>query len=113
MSNIENKDATNLYRGTTPTIILKIKNDDFDMSTIEICHVTIVNESGRNKKIYDNPTINTEEKTISIELSQQDTLNYETGNIQLQTKIKLNSGRVIASRIITTSMNKILEENIL
>lgn len=104
---------SNIYRGTTPTIILKIKNDDFDMTAIEICHVTIVNESGRNKKVYDNPTIDVVNKTISIELSQQDTLNYETGNIQLQTKIKLDSGRVIASRIITTSMNKILEEQIL
>ena len=67
----------------------------------------------RNKKIYENPSIDTENKTISIELSQEDTLNYEIGNINLQVKIKLDSGRVIASRIITTSMNKILEEQIL
>ena len=107
------KTDNNIYRGTTPTIILKITNKDFDMSTISICHITIQNETGRNKKIYENPSIDTENKTISIELSQEDTLNYEIGNINLQVKIKLDSGRVIASRIITTSMNKILEEQIL
>ena len=72
------------------------------------CNATILCDNGEYTFYGD-----VENKTISIELSQQDTLNYETGNILLQTKIKLDSGRVIASRIITTSMNRILEEGIL
>ena len=103
----------NIYRGTTPTIILSVKNKDFDMSTISICHVTIQNDNGKNKKVFENPIIDVENKTISVELTQQDTLDYEYGNINLQVKIKLTSGRVIASRIIVTTMNRILEETVL
>ena len=108
-----NKSKNNIYRGTTPTIILKIDNDDFDMTDIVVCHVTIQNDNGRNKKVFDNPTIDVENKTISIELTQQDTLAYETGNINLQIKVKLQGGRVVASPILVTPMNKILEEAII
>ena len=102
-----------IYRGTTPTIVLKVTNEDFDMSSIMECHMTIQQSTGKNKKIFDHPTLDNEEKTISQGLSQQDTLDFDYGNINIQVKMKLKNGRVIASRIITTQMNRILEETVL
>lgn len=102
-----------LYRSTTPTIILHIKDDDFDMNSISICHITIENDSGRNKKVYENAAINIEDRTISLELTQEDTLAYEPGYINLQLKIKTIDGNVYASRILHTTINDILEEAIL
>lgn len=103
----------NIYRGTTPTIKLRVKNKDFDMTAIDVCHVTIQNANGKNQKIFENPDIDTDLKIISVELSQQDTLDYEYGNINIQLRIKLNNGHVITHPIITTTMNRILEEAIL
>lgn len=105
--------SDNIYRSTTPTIILHIKDDDFDMNDILICHLTIQNDSGRNKKIFPYPDINTEEKTISQTLTQEETKLFETGVIELQLKIRLKDDTVIASKIITTTMQRILEEELL
>lgn len=103
----------NLYRGTTPTIILRITNEDFDMNDIDVCHVTIETDCGKNQKIFEDPTIDIEAKTISVTLTQQETLSYKYGKICIQAKMKLKSGTVIASKIITTTMNRSLEEQIL
>lgn len=103
-----------IFRGTTPTIILRIKNENFDMDTIDVCHVTIQNDNGKNKKVFENPNIDVEQKTISVPLSQRDTLDYQYGNIDIQMKIKLkDSGTVISHKILTTTMDKILEEEII
>ena len=109
-----NGNAPLIFRGTTPTIILRIKNKNFDMDTIDVCHVTIQNDTGKNKKVFENPNIDVEEKTISVPLSQRDTLDYQYGNINIQMKIKLKeSGTVISHKILTTTMDKILEEEII
>lgn len=102
-----------MYRSTTPTVILHIKNEDFDMNQIEICHVAIESENGRIRKVYENPEINVEEKTLTFTMTQEDTLNFMVGNIKVQTKMKLIGGAVVASKIITTKMNEILEEEVL
>lgn len=102
-----------MYRSTTPTVILHIKNEDFDMNQIEICHVAIESENGRIRKVYENPEINVEEKTLTFTMTQEDTLNFMVGNIKIQTKMKLIGGAVVASKIITTRMNEILEEEVL
>lgn len=98
-----------LYQSTTPTIRLHIKNEDFDMTTIDACHLTIENDSGRNKLVFKTPDIDTENKIISQTLTQEETLALETGCILLQLKVKCGD-TVIASRIIRTTLNDILEK---
>ncbi len=102
-----------MYRSTTPTVILHIKNEDFDMNQIEICHVAIESENGRIRKVYEDPEINVEEKTLTFTMTQEDTLNFYVGVIKLQVKIKTTGGMVITSKMIKTKMNEILEEEVL
>lgn len=102
-----------MYRSTTPTIILKIKNEDFDLSLIDICHITIESEFSSDKLIIENPQIDIEEKTIAFTLTQQQTLDFSVGCIKIQIKAKLQNGIVIPSKIIKTKMYEILEEDIL
>lgn len=101
-----------IFRGTTPTIRLKIDNQDFDMSLISIAHITIENESGRNKKIFE-AQIDAENKILYCELTQADTLAYEKGIIKIQAKIKLNNDTVISHDEIRVQLKDILEEDIL
>lgn len=102
-----------MYRYTTPTIILKIKNDDFDMEQIDVCHVTLESERGGKQFVCTRPEIDTEEKTISFEMTQEQTQVFDVGIIKIQIRIKLYNGRVIPSKIVKTTMNEILEEQIL
>lgn len=99
-----------MYRSTTPELIFTITNKDFDMTKIEICHVTIENFMGSYQKIYEEPDIDTEKKTISVVMSQEETLKFDAGNVKIQLKIKLDNGTVIASPIMTRDMHEILEE---
>ena len=107
------KEDKYIYRGTTPVITLKVNTPDFDMNNINVCHVTICDDNGKNKKTFTDPTIDVDAKTISVELTQEDTLSYAYGNINIQAKIKLESGSIVASRIVVMTMKKILEENTL
>ena len=108
-----NGECNSLYRSTTPTIKLRIQNEDFDMTKIDICHVTIQQANGKNQKIFEHPDIDEYNKVVSVDLSQQDTLDYEYGNINIQMKIKLKNGKVITHPILTTTMQRILEEAVL
>ena len=98
-----------MYRSTTPTIRLHVKNEDFDMSLITECHLTIENDSGRNKKIFEDPEVDIENKIISQTLTQDESKSFEVGTILLQLKVKLNDESVVASRIVRTTLHEILE----
>lgn len=102
-----------LYRATTPAVVLQIDDEDFDTDQIDICRVTIENESGRNKKIFTDCSFDNVLKTITFNLTQEDTLNYETGYLLLQVRLKLLNGSVLASPIIRETMEKILDEEII
>lgn len=102
-----------MIQGTTPTIRLRIDNPpDFDMSLIALAHITIENESGRNQKIFP-ALIDVERKILYCELSQEDSLKYETGRLKVQAKIKLTNDRIISHTTILTNMEEILEKDIL
>jgi hypothetical protein len=102
-----------MYRSTTPTLILKIKNENFDFETIKECHVTIESESKQTELLITNPTIDSENRRIMITLTQEQTLKFNVGIIKVQLKIKLKSGAVIPSVIVKTTMKEILEEAIM
>lgn len=102
-----------MYRGTTPVIILNIKNEHFDMDNIKLCHVTIESENGLNKIVYENPTIVAEDKRIMVQMTQEETLKFDVGFIKIQMKIKLQNDSVISSQIVRTRLNEILEEEVI
>ena len=102
-----------MIRGTTPTIILKIKSPDFDMSAIDFVHLSIEDSNGKINKIIENPIIDIEEKTISYHLTQQDTLDFGIGTINVQVKGKLLDGNVFSHNPIGIVLEKIQEEAIL
>lgn len=99
-----------LCRGTTPIVTIQIEDEDYDMDQIEVCHVTIQNDSGRNQKIFTDCELDNVNKTIKFMLSQEDTLNYEKGNVKLQVRIRLKDGKADASDIFIGPMKEILEE---
>lgn len=102
-----------MYRSTTPTLIFNILNQDFDMDTIDVCHITIESESGRNELTLTTPEIDKENKRITVTLTQEQTLMFSVGYIKVQIKAKLKNGVVIPSKVIKARMEEILEETFL
>ena len=99
-----------MYRSTTPTLVLNIKNEDFDMSTIDVCHVTIESKLGTQRKIYEEPEIDEENRRIIVSMTQEETKIFNVGTVKIQIKIKLVNGAVISSKMITALVKETLEE---
>lgn len=102
----------NPYRGTTPTIPFHIKQG-FDLSLIDIAHVTIKNKSTGKLKTF-NGTLDVENRVLTISLTQEDTLYFNSGALKVQGKFKLTDGyTVIPSKMIEGTLEEILEETVL
>lgn len=100
----------NIYRTTTPTIALNIKNDSFDFATISVCHVTLESEGGQTQKIIENPEIDSQNRRILFRLTEEDTKAFDVGIVKLQIKMKLTNEDIICSKIVRATMCEILEE---
>lgn len=85
-------------RGTTPTITITVKNDDIDLSTIEQVWIYV---SQQNKvkidKDIDDVTIDTGEKTITVKLTQEDTLALRAGDSFFQMRVLLSDDTALAT----------------
>lgn len=100
-----------MYRGTTPTLIFNF-NEEADLSDVSTCWVTISNLLRTKVKDYslDDVEINNEDKTISLALTQEDTLYFGQGTIQIQVRLKNSDEMAYASNIVQTTMQEILKE---
>ena len=108
------EDIVSFYRGSTPTLIFTIEEEDFSLDDVETCHVTIETDCQKKQKIFENPEIDTENKTVSQTLSQEDTLYWDPGNLSVQLKMKLKDGvTAVLSDIFVLQVKRSLEDSVL
>ena len=100
-----------IYRGTTPTIRLHINNTTFNVSDLTERCITIVNDSGRNKKIFNDCVADDTTQTISVTLSHDDTLGFEPGYLLVQLTANLGNEEM-ASPILRTEIGDNLKERV-
>ncbi len=100
-----------MRRGTTPTITFKI-NTELDLSDVAECWITLKDNLGAKEKTYtiNDIFIDPEEKTIDIPMSQEDTLLFNTGAINIQIRLKMNDDMAYASEIKQIKMQGILKD---
>lgn len=103
-----------MIRGTTPTIVLKFPEDaQPDFTNIEALQLTLNSSDHKLVVNEDRVTIDAENNTIKLLLTQQDTLAFNAGTIEIQIRIKFNNSGVWASGIKKTTMNRILEGGVI
>jgi len=96
-------------RGTNPLVILKL-HTDLDLEYVEECRVVVSSEQETHKIAYSNVTIDSENKTASFQMTQEDTLSFYSGNVKIQLRLKFQNGSVKASKIVMANMNDCLED---
>lgn len=103
-----------MYKGTTPTIRWNIKNSDLDFEDISEIWMTFKDSSNYivNKTLSD-INLNDEDRTISYEFTQEETLKFKIGIIETQLRILLSGGQVFATSIKEFTMDKILKGGII
>lgn len=96
-----------MRRGTTPTLKIKIKG--IDISRLTSMYITI--KQGDREITKENEDISIEEDGIlSVRLSQEDTLTFTKGHVDIQLRAMTDNGVAIASGIQMAFMEQILKE---
>lgn len=99
-----------MYRYTTPTIPITIEDLDFD--TVDLFRVAIQNGPVENLFVInaDDPRVDAETNTITIELTQEQTAALSEGYAMLQVRIRFNNGRVQATQIAKISVQDVIDK---
>lgn len=101
-----------MYRGTTPTLQLKLKTV-IDFGNIDQLYVTFSNTYTKLTLPIGRCTMDNENKTIEVTLTQEETLQFGASIVEVQVRIKLNDGKAYASSIANIEMNKILKDGVI
>ena len=105
-----------IIRGTTPTVTFKI-NSNLDLSDIAEVWITFRTKTSANQRektfTIDDVAIDAVEKTITLVLTQEDTLDFLETAILVQLRVRMNDDMAYASKIIETSIGKILKDGVI
>ena len=106
-----------MRRGTTPTIQLTADNMSF-----KDCSLIIVTMKSKDKAIVErrfpkgigiHEDEETGEEFLQFTLTQQETLKFPVGIVQVQIKAKTSAGTVVATNIIEVESQRILNEEVI
>lgn len=95
-----------MYRGTTP---INIFRTDVDLTDASVLFITYVQNCKviLEKELSD---VKIQKETITVFLSQKETLLFTEGIITIQIRAKFPDGSSIASSLIRTSAKEILKD---
>lgn len=103
-----------MRRGTTPTVTFKIKTE-LDLTTVSTCFVTFKSILNGRIKEYDMESliVDPEERTITVAMSQEDTLFFNEGPCRVQIRLKTNEDLAYASNIYSLEVKPVLKEGVI
>ena len=102
-----------IMRISTPTVSYFIDDETFDMSSVAKATMYIKSITTGKGITVDNPTIDTEEKSFSVHLSQEQTKGFLSGTVEVQVHIKLNDNNAIWTEPIKTTIGRVIGEDII
>lgn len=103
-----------MTRGTTPTLTLKLKN--CDVSLLDNVYITFKQNRYQNKvleKTLDDISVDIEKNTLTIRLTQEDTLYFCESDVEMQLRAVTTNNQAVASKIIKLPVNRILKDGVI
>ena len=101
-----------MYRGTTPTLLLEL-DTELDLSNVSEMWVTLKSPTVEVTKTFNEVIFDSEHNTITVILSQEETLQFYKGKTEVQVRIRVASGLAYATDIATVEVGKILKEGVI
>jgi hypothetical protein len=98
-----------MRQGTTPTIQITI--NDIDLNEMQNIYVVFEQNGYILKK--ESSDLDIEGNTISVSLSQEETLNFKEGTCNIQLRMITKGGVAIASSIKTTKVYRVLNKEVI
>lgn len=102
-----------MYQGTTPKLIFKLMDTTLDLNSLVEVWVTL--KLSPYNKTFDisRCSIDNANKTISIELSQEETLEMPASKVESQIRGLLGNGKAFATNIVKVDVNRILKGGVI
>lgn len=101
-----------MYKYTTPTLPVTIS----DINFLDVDYFRIAIKAGK-KYIFEIPAnderVDSENNTIYLELTQEQTAHFAAGYAIIQARIKYNTGRIQATETAKISINDVIDEVII
>lgn len=101
-----------MYRGSTPIIRLKILTE-IEFREIEALEMVLSSTNNQKVATLDDVVVDEDNKTIALQLSQEDTLAFNAGPIEIQLRVRFRNDKTWVSPIKKTTMNRILKGGVL
>lgn len=101
-----------MYRGTTPELTLTLETD-LNLDTLESCWVTIKSATNIKNIGLEDLFVDNENKTITVGLSQEDTLKFGPGEARVQVRMRTASDQAFASSEATIRIDQILKDGVI
>lgn len=106
-----------IIRGTTPTLTFHVKNEQLDLNEIAQIWVTFRTKLGIEikEKTYDidELVIDDTERTITLNLTQEDTLEFTDMIMLIQLRVRFNNDMAYASSMFEVQIGQILKEGVI
>lgn len=100
-----------MYRGTTPTLVFTI-NSEIDLNTIKEVWITF-DLSPLLTYTKNDVEIDDSLKTITLKLTQDDTLKFTKHNVNVQLRFLLDNDEAYASPIKSITVNDIIKGGVI
>ncbi len=103
-----------IVRGTTPTIVITVKNE-MDLTTIQEVWVYIAQQNKvKIDKLYQDVTIDAEHNKISVKLEQEDTLKLKANQDALfQIRMLLTDNTALATIATEVEVAEVYKDGII
>ncbi len=98
-----------MFRGTTPNNIFEVDIDCTDAEEIYITYSQF--QQVIIEKTIEDVTVTAE--TITVLLTQEDTLLFRPGEVEIQIRVKYPDGKAMACDIIKTTAKRVLKEGVI
>lgn len=103
-----------MFRGTNPFLTYRVKND-FDLEKIQEVWITLATwDIEKTFKLSNNEvSIDPVAKTITISMTQENTLSFEEGSVEIQMRVLDTAGFAYATEVREIDMKKILKDGVI
>lgn len=106
-----------MFRGTTPSLLFRV-NSELDLSTMEQVWITLENKYNEVTFDINDVTIDAEESTIKVTMSQEDTLAFDMNGklrdkVFAQIRFLDKNGMAYASNEVEIDLKRILKEGVI
>lgn len=104
-----------MTQGTTPSYIFALKDKTINFEDIEIFVITLKSCSFEVTHNSDEPcvTLDNEKKTITLTLTQQETLSFKEGEAEVQLRGKFIAGTAFASKVCRVPVERSLYKEVI